>query len=47
MVPEDVLDVIKPTTAHRVEISDRARAMKLTEEEAISEAIRRLKVPKR
>lgn len=47
VVPEDVLDVIKPTTAHRVEISDRARAMKLTEEEAISEAIRRLKVPKR
>lgn len=47
VVPEDVLDVIKPATAHRVEISDRARAMKLTEEEAISEAIRRLKVPKR
>ncbi len=45
-VPEDILDVIKLCTAHRVELSDRARAMKYTAEDAISEVMKTLKVPK-
>ena len=47
VVPEDVLDIIKPAASHRIEISDRARASRLTEQEVLTEVIRNLKVPKR
>jgi MoxR-like ATPase len=46
VVPEDVLDVVKFGTAHRVEISERARAIHITEQEAIGEVIKHLDVPK-
>lgn len=46
IVPEDIIDVLKSSTAHRVELSDKARAMKYTAEDAISEIMSKMKVPK-
>ena len=47
VVPEDVLDLVKISTAHRVELSERARSMGYTEEDAVGEAIREVSVPKK
>jgi MoxR-like ATPase len=46
VVPEDVLDVIKSCVCHRVELSDRARAMRYTEGDAIEETLKKIKMPK-
>jgi MoxR-like ATPase len=46
VVPEDVLDVVKFSTAHRVEISDRASTIHLTEQEAVAEVIKHLNMPR-
>jgi MoxR-like ATPase len=46
VVPEDVLDVIESCVCHRVELSDRARAMHYTESDAIEETLKGIKMPK-
>ena len=46
IVPEDIIDVIKYAAPHRTELSDKARAMKYTEEDALSEIMKDMKIPK-
>lgn len=46
IVPEDITDVIKYAAPHRTELSDKARAMKYTEEDALSEIMKDMKIPK-
>ncbi len=46
VVPEDIIDVLKSAVVHRVELSESARASKYSTEDAISEVMSKLKVPK-
>ena len=46
VVPEDVLDCFAISSAHRVELSEKARAMGYDEEMALQEAMKKVSVPK-